>query len=80
MSSSNIIQIRQEYEQKVKEIKDLMKNPSMDIENFSNDTSFQDKNLTFAASGCINSNNSTCIEKYPIKGYPYKRGVKLSFG
>ncbi|AMR76214.1 DUF228 domain-containing protein [Borrelia hermsii] len=78
--SNNITQIRKEYEDKLKEIKALMKNPSMDSAVFSNNTDFRDKHLTFQASGGARTSRNTVIVNYPIKGYPYKRGVKLSFG
>ncbi|AHH05570.1 DUF228 domain-containing protein (plasmid) [Borrelia miyamotoi] len=77
--SSNITQIRKEYEDKLKEIKALMKNPSSDSATFSNDTDFRDKHLHFSNAGGTETSTNTVVLNYPIKGYPYKRGVKLSF-
>ncbi|UPA11043.1 DUF228 domain-containing protein (plasmid) [Borrelia parkeri] len=77
--SNNITQLKKEYEDKLKEIKALMKNPSSDLATFSNNTDFRDKNLHFSNSGGTSTSSDTVIVNYPIKGYPYKRGVKLSF-
>ncbi|WP_332301463.1 hypothetical protein [Borrelia miyamotoi] len=43
--SSNITQIQKEYEEKLKEIKALMKNPSSDSAIFSNNTDFLGINI-----------------------------------
>ncbi|ATQ15415.1 DUF228 domain-containing protein (plasmid) [Borrelia miyamotoi] len=77
--SNNITQIRKDYEDKLKEIKALMKNPISDSSTFSNNTDFRDKHLHFSNSGGTSTTTNTVILNYPIKGYPYKRGVKLSF-
>ncbi|UPA12543.1 DUF228 domain-containing protein [Borrelia venezuelensis] len=77
--STNITQLKQEYDKKVKEIQALMKNPQRDAGLFSNSVDFRDKNLTFANSGGTVTSRVDKLENYPVKGYPYKRGVKLSY-
>ncbi|MCD2332844.1 DUF228 domain-containing protein, partial [Borreliella americana] len=64
---------------KVDEIKALMKNPQKDTGLFSNYVEFRDKNLIFSNSGGVCTSSKDKIENYFAKGYPYKRGVKLSF-
>ncbi|WP_417861677.1 DUF228 domain-containing protein [Borreliella andersonii] len=77
---SNVTKIKQEFDKKVDEIKSLMKNPQKDTGLFSNYVEFRDKNLIFSNSGGVCTSSKDKIENYPAKGYPYKRGVKLSFG
>ncbi|WP_024655148.1 DUF228 domain-containing protein [Borrelia hispanica] len=76
---ADIAKLKKEYEDKLKEIKSYMKNPSVDPGLFSNNTEFRDKNLHFAASGGTTTSSVDIIENMPSKGYPYKRGVKLDF-
>ncbi|WP_418905960.1 DUF228 domain-containing protein [Borreliella carolinensis] len=77
---SNITKIKQEFAKKVAEIKALMKNPQQDMGLLSNSIEFRDKNPIFSNSGGVCTSSKDKIENYPAKGYPYKRGVKLSFG
>ncbi|UPA18523.1 DUF228 domain-containing protein [Borrelia puertoricensis] len=77
--SETITKLKEEYDKKVKEIQDLMKNPNRDPGLFSNNVDFRDKNLTFANSGGSITSKVDKLENYPVKGYPYKRGVKLSY-
>ncbi|ATQ17901.1 DUF228 domain-containing protein (plasmid) [Borrelia miyamotoi] len=58
-------------------IKGLMKNPSSYRATFSNNTDFRDKHLHFSNSGGTETSRKTQLENHPMKGYPYKRGVKL---
>ncbi|WP_210360512.1 DUF228 domain-containing protein, partial [Borreliella garinii] len=44
-----------------------------------NSLEFKDKNLIFSNSDGVFTSSKDKIENYPVKGYPYKRGVKLSF-
>ncbi|WP_024652952.1 DUF228 domain-containing protein [Borrelia persica] len=67
------------YETKRDKLEGLMKNPSSDRATFSNNTDFRDKNLRFSNSGGTVTSSVDRLENYPVKGYPYKRGVKLSF-
>ncbi|WP_210369513.1 DUF228 domain-containing protein [Borreliella garinii] len=76
---SDITKIKQEFDKKVAEIKALMKNPQQDAGLFGNSLEFRDKNLIFSNSGGVRTSSKDKIENYPVKGYPYKRGVKLSF-
>ncbi|MCD2379816.1 DUF228 domain-containing protein [Borreliella burgdorferi] len=77
---SDITKIKQEFDKKVAEIQALMKNPQQDAGLLSNSIEFRDKNLIFSNSGGVCTSSKDKIENYPAKGYPYKRGVKLSFG
>ncbi|ACM10156.1 conserved hypothetical protein (plasmid) [Borreliella burgdorferi 29805] len=77
---SDITKIKQEFDKKVAEIQALMKNPQQDASLLSNSIEFRDKNLIFSNSGGVCTSSKDKIENYPAKGYPYKRGVKLSFG
>ncbi|WP_417903039.1 DUF228 domain-containing protein [Borreliella bissettiae] len=77
---SDITKIKQEFDKKVAEIKALMKNPQQDAGLLSNSIDFRDQNLIFSNSGGVSTSSKDKIENYPAKGYPYKRGVKLSFG
>ncbi|WP_215536171.1 DUF228 domain-containing protein, partial [Borreliella bavariensis] len=76
---SDITKIKQEFDKKVAEIKALMKNPQQDAGLLSNAIDFRNKNLIYANSGGVRTSSKDKIENYPAKGYPYKRGVKLSF-
>ncbi|WP_215539985.1 DUF228 domain-containing protein [Borreliella bavariensis] len=76
---SNITKIKQEFNKKVAEIQSLMKNPQQDSGLLSNVIEFRDKNLIYANSGGVRTSSKDKIENYHAKGYPYKRGVKLSF-
>ncbi|WP_418909590.1 DUF228 domain-containing protein (plasmid) [Borreliella lanei] len=76
---SDITKIKQEFDKKVAEIKALMKNPQQDAGLLSNSIEFGDKNLIFSNSDGVCTSSKDKIENYPAKGYPYKRGVKLSF-
>ncbi|MCD2318008.1 DUF228 domain-containing protein [Borreliella burgdorferi] len=78
--SDGITKIKQEFDKKVAEIQALMKNPQQDASLLSNSIEFRDKNLIFSNSGGVCTSSKDKIENYPAKGYPYKRGVKLSFG
>ncbi|WP_024653841.1 DUF228 domain-containing protein, partial [Borrelia persica] len=78
--SENITKIKEEYEKKLKEIQDLMKNPNRDIDIFSNTVDFQDKGVTFSNQGGTLTSSVDRLENYAVIGYPYKRGVKLSSG
>ncbi|UPA18662.1 DUF228 domain-containing protein [Borrelia puertoricensis] len=75
--SETITKLKEEYDKKVKEIQDLMKNPNRDPGLFSNKVDFKDKNLHFANQGGTVTSSKDKLENYPVKGYPYKRGVKL---
>ncbi|WP_010256249.1 DUF228 domain-containing protein [Borreliella burgdorferi] len=77
---SDITKIKQEFDKKVSEIKALMKNPQQDAGLISNSIEFRDKNLIFSNSDGVCTSSKDKIGNYPAKGYPYKRGVKLSFG
>ncbi|UPA18563.1 DUF228 domain-containing protein [Borrelia puertoricensis] len=77
--SQTITQIREEYLKKVEEIQDLMKNPNRDAGLFHVDIGFKDKGIHFANQGGTIASSVDRLENHPIKGYPYKRGVKLSF-
>ncbi|WP_418454078.1 DUF228 domain-containing protein [Borreliella lusitaniae] len=76
---SDITTIKKEFDKKVAEIKALMKNPKHDASLLSNSVEFRDKNLIYSNSGGVVTSSKDKIENYPAKGYPYKRGVKLSF-
>ncbi|AEL70089.1 conserved hypothetical protein (plasmid) [Borreliella afzelii PKo] len=76
---SDITKIKEEFDKKVAEIKALMKNPQQDSGLLSNSLEFRDKNLIYSNSGGVWTSSKDKIENYPVKGYPYKRGVKLSF-
>uniref|UniRef100_UPI003B216CC6 DUF228 domain-containing protein n=1 Tax=Borreliella yangtzensis TaxID=683292 RepID=UPI003B216CC6 len=76
---SDITKIKEEFEKKVAEIKALMKNPQKDSSLLGNSLEFRDKNLIYSNSGGVRTSSKDKIENYPAKGYPYKRGVKLSF-
>ncbi|WP_418905379.1 DUF228 domain-containing protein (plasmid) [Borreliella turdi] len=76
---SDITKIKQEFDKKVAEIKALMKNPKQDASLLGNSLGFRDKNLIFSNSDGVRTSSKDKIENYPVKGYPYKRGVKLSF-
>ncbi len=78
--SEGITKIKQEFDKKVSEIKALMKNPQHNAGLLSNSVEFRDKNLIYSNSGGVFTSSKDKIENYPAKGYPYKRGVKLSFG
>ncbi|AHH03903.1 Hypothetical protein BHY_0952 (plasmid) [Borrelia nietonii YOR] len=77
--SQAITQLKTEYDKKVKEIQDLMKNPNRDAGLFHVDIGFQDKGVHFANQGGTITSSVDRLENYPVKGYPYKRGIKLSF-
>ncbi|AHH11531.1 DUF228 domain-containing protein (plasmid) [Borrelia coriaceae] len=79
MPQENIAKLKEEYDKKVKEIQDLMKNPNRDAGLFHVDIGFKDKNLHFSNQGGTLTSSVDKLENYPVKGYPYKRGVKLSF-
>ncbi len=57
----------------------LMKNPQRDTGLLGNSLEFRDKSLIYFNSGGVLTSSKDKIENYPAKGYPYKRGVKLSF-
>ncbi|ACN56097.1 DUF228 domain-containing protein [Borreliella burgdorferi] len=76
---SDITKIKKEFDEKVAEIKALMKNPQQDAGLLSNSIEFKDKNLIFSNSDGVCTSSKDKIENYPSKGYPYKRGVKFSF-
>ncbi|APJ09456.1 DUF228 domain-containing protein [Borreliella afzelii] len=76
---SDITKIKEEFDKKVKEITALMKNPQQNASLLSNSIEFRDKNLIYSNSGGVLTSSKDKIENYPAKGYPYKRGVKLSF-
>ncbi|WP_418905241.1 DUF228 domain-containing protein (plasmid) [Borreliella finlandensis] len=76
---SDITKIKKEFDEKVVAIKALMKNPQQDAGLLSNSIEFGDKNLIFSNSDGVCTSGKDKIENYPAKGYPYKRGVKLSF-
>ncbi|WP_330529135.1 DUF228 domain-containing protein [Borreliella valaisiana] len=76
---SDITKIKQEFDKKVAEIRALMKNPQQDTSLLGNSLEFRDKNLIYSNSGGVLTSSKDKIENYPVKGYPYKRGVKLSF-
>ncbi|ACL34544.1 DUF228 domain-containing protein [Borreliella garinii] len=76
---SDITKIKQEFDKKVAEIRALMKNPQQDTGLLGNSLEFRDKNLIYSNSGGVLTSSKDKIENYPAKGYPYKRGVKLSF-
>ncbi|MCD2372474.1 DUF228 domain-containing protein [Borreliella burgdorferi] len=78
--SDGITKIKEEFDKKVAEIKALMKNPQQDAGLLSNSVDFRDKNLIYSNSDGVFTSSKDKIENYPAKGYPYKRGVKLSFG
>ncbi|MCD2386491.1 DUF228 domain-containing protein, partial [Borreliella burgdorferi] len=77
--SDGITKIKEEFDKKVAEIKALMKNPQQDAGLLSNSVDFRDKNLIYSNSDGVFTSSKDKIENYPAKGYPYKRGVKLSF-
>ncbi|ATQ15417.1 DUF228 domain-containing protein (plasmid) [Borrelia miyamotoi] len=74
--SSDITQLIKDYETKRDKLKGLMKNPSSYRATFSNNTDFRDKHLHFSNSGGTATSRKTKLENHPMKGYPYKRGVK----
>ncbi|WP_420025586.1 DUF228 domain-containing protein [Borreliella valaisiana] len=76
---SDITKIKQEFDKKVAEIRALMKNPQQDTGLLGNSLEFRDKNLIYSNSGGVRTSSKDKMENYPAKGYPYKRGVKLSF-
>ncbi|WP_210362517.1 DUF228 domain-containing protein, partial [Borreliella garinii] len=76
---SDITKIKQDFDKKVAEIKALMKNPQQDTSLLDNSIEFRDKTLIFSNSDGVCTSSKDQIENYPTKGYPYKRGVKLSF-
>ncbi len=76
---SDITKIKQDFDKKVAEIKALMKNPQQDTSLLGNSIEFRDKTLIFSNSDGVCTSSKDQIENYPAKGYPYKRGVKLSF-
>ncbi|MBB6032071.1 hypothetical protein HNR35_001074 [Borreliella spielmanii] len=57
----------------------FMKNPQHDGSVLSNSVEFRDKNVQFFASGGTRTSSKDKLENHPVKGYPYKRGVKLGF-
>ncbi|AOW96141.1 DUF228 domain-containing protein [Borrelia miyamotoi] len=77
--SQNITQLKTEYDKKVKEIQDIMKNPNRDVGLFHADIGFKDKGLHFANQGGTITSSVDRLQNHYFKGYPYKRGVKLSF-
>ncbi|ACM10475.1 DUF228 domain-containing protein [Borreliella burgdorferi] len=77
--SDGITKIKEDFDKKVAEIKALMKNPQQDAGLLSNSVDFRDKNLIYSNSDGVFTSSKDKIENYPAKGYPYKRGVKLSF-
>ncbi|WP_418457490.1 DUF228 domain-containing protein [Borreliella andersonii] len=77
---SDITKIKKEFDEKVAAIKALMKNPQQDAGLLSNSIEFGGKNLIFSNSDRVCTSSKDKIENYPAKGYPYKRGFKLSFG
>uniref|UniRef100_UPI003B21CDA0 DUF228 domain-containing protein n=1 Tax=Borreliella yangtzensis TaxID=683292 RepID=UPI003B21CDA0 len=79
MAGTDITKIKQEFDKKVAEIRALMKNPQTDSSLLTNSLEFRDKNLIYSNSGGVRTSSKDKIENYPAKGYPYKRGVKLSF-
>ncbi|AYE37108.1 hypothetical protein DB313_06285 (plasmid) [Borrelia turcica IST7] len=76
---ADLAKIREDYEKKVSELKEIMKNPITDVGLFSNYVDFKDKNLTFSNSGGTRTSSVDKLENYPATGYPYKRGVVLDF-
>nr|AAU85908.1 hypothetical protein BGP058 [Borreliella bavariensis PBi] len=74
-----ITKVKEEFDKKVAEIRALMKNPQQDTGLLGNSLEFRDKNLDYSNSGGVRTSSKDKIENYPAKGYPYKRGVKLSF-
>ncbi|UPA16918.1 DUF228 domain-containing protein (plasmid) [Borrelia coriaceae] len=74
---SNITQLVTEYQEKAKDLKKQMKNPTSDASTFSNKVDFRDKNLHFSNQGGTLTSKNDKLENYSFKGYPYKRGVKL---
>ncbi|AHH03901.1 Hypothetical protein BHY_0950 (plasmid) [Borrelia nietonii YOR] len=74
---SNVTQLVKQYEDKAKELKKLMKNPTRDAGTFSNTADFRNKNLHFSNSGGTVTSRHDKFKNYFFKGYPYKRGVKL---
>ncbi|WP_420025237.1 DUF228 domain-containing protein (plasmid) [Borreliella yangtzensis] len=76
---SDITKIKQEFDKKVAEIKALMKNPLHDSNLLGNSIDFRDKNIIYVNFGGVHTSSKDKIENYFAKGYPYKRGVKLSF-
>ncbi|MBB6043658.1 DUF228 domain-containing protein [Borreliella yangtzensis] len=79
MAGTDITKIKEEFDKKVAEIRALMKNPQTDSSLLTNSLEFRDKNLIYSNSGGVRTSSKDKIENYPAKGYPYKRGVKLSF-
>ncbi|WP_420025716.1 DUF228 domain-containing protein (plasmid) [Borreliella yangtzensis] len=79
MAGTDITKIKEEFDKKVAEIRALMKNPQKDSSLLGNSLEFRDKNLIYSNSGGVRTSSKDKIENYPAKGYPYKRGVKLSF-
>ncbi|WP_420025754.1 DUF228 domain-containing protein (plasmid) [Borreliella yangtzensis] len=79
MAGTDITKIKEEFDKKVAEIRALMKNPQKDSGLLGNSLEFRDKNLIYSNSGGVRTSSKDKIENYPAKGYPYKRGVKLSF-
>ncbi|ACN93624.1 conserved hypothetical protein (plasmid) [Borreliella finlandensis] len=79
LMSDGITKIKEEFDKKVAEIRALMKNPQQDAGFLSNSVDFRDKNLIYSNLDGVFTSSKDKIENYPVKGYPYKRGVKLSF-
>ncbi|WP_330730530.1 DUF228 domain-containing protein [Borrelia turicatae] len=77
--SETITKLKEDYDKKVREIQDLMKNPNRDAGLFHVDIGFQGKGVHFANQGGTITSSVDRLENHSIKGYPYKRGVKLSF-
>ncbi|WP_210360907.1 DUF228 domain-containing protein [Borreliella garinii] len=76
---SDITKIKQDFDKKAAEIKALMNYLQQDTSLLGNSIEFIDKNLIFSNSDGVCTSSKDKIENYPAKGYPYKRGVKLSF-
>ncbi|QFP42669.1 hypothetical protein F9Y90_06190 (plasmid) [Borrelia miyamotoi] len=70
--SETITQLKKAYDDKVKEIQDLMKNPNRDVGLFSVDIGFKDKNLHFANQGGTITSRYDKLENFFFKGYPTK--------
>ncbi|WP_418909484.1 DUF228 domain-containing protein (plasmid) [Borreliella sinica] len=79
MDGTDITKIKEKFDKKVAEIKALMKNPQYDAALLGNSIEFRDKNLIYSNSDGVRTSSKDKIENYHAKGYPYKRGVKLSF-
>ncbi|WP_418454815.1 DUF228 domain-containing protein (plasmid) [Borreliella spielmanii] len=72
-------QLVKDYQEKRSKLAKFMKNPQHDGSVLSNSVEFRDKNVQFFASGGTRTSSKDKLENHPVKGYPYKRGVKLSF-